>query len=95
MIEVINELASKNSGDIRKILMDSNFFDFKDELFIQTLKYQIKQQKLIKILEGFNFKELVQNARFKKNNCYFYLLKMFFENNGDQSLQILILNIFR
>jgi hypothetical protein len=34
MIECINELTSKNSSDIRKLVMSVGFFEFKDDLLI-------------------------------------------------------------
>ena len=53
IIECINELTSRNSGNIRKLLMNNGFFEFKDNTFIQILKFEIKDSKLERILDGF------------------------------------------
>ena len=95
MMQCINILASKNSGEIRSQMKSLGLFDMRDILLMQILRFEIKSDRFHKILEGFSFETLSNQSKFKESHSLAYLLKILMEQSYNISLQVYIINILR
>lgn len=95
MMQCINILASKNSGEIRSQMKSLGLFDMRDALLKQILRHEIKSDRFDKILEGFSFESLVNQSKFKDSHSLAYLLKILMEQYNNISLQSYIVNILK
>jgi len=95
MMQCINILASKNSGEIRSQMKSLGLFDMRDLLLMQILRFEIKSDRFHKILEGFSFETLANQSKFKESHSLAYLLKILMEQNYNNSLQLYIVNILK
>lgn len=94
-MQSINILASKNSGEIRCQMKNLGLFGLREILLMQILRFEIKNERFHKILEGFTFESLANQNKFKESHSLAYLLKILIGQNQNTSLQLYMINILK
>lgn len=95
LMQCINILASKNSGEIRSQMKSLGLFSLREGLLMQILRFEIKNDRFHKILEGFSFESLANQSKFKESHSLAYLLKILIEQKNNTSLQLYMINILK
>lgn len=95
LMQCINILASKNSGEIRSQMKNLGLFSLREGLLMQILRFEIKNDRFHKILEGFSFESLANQSKFKESHSLAYLLKILIEQKNNPSLQLYMVNILK
>ena len=89
MLYCINLLASKNSGEVRSIMKSAGYFEFRDTLLIQILKFDLSQSNLYAILKDFSFEAIANQSKFKESQTIAILLKIFLNSQNYPNLQVI------
>lgn len=88
MLHCINLLASKNTGEIRSAMKTQNLFEFRDNLLMQLLKFNLKSTNLYNIMKDFSFEAISNQSKFREAHIISYLVRIFLQNADYLNLQV-------
>ena len=88
MLHCINFLASKSTGEIRSAMKSQGLFEFRDNLLMQLLKFNLGSSNLFDIMKDFSFGAIANQPRFRDAHIIDYLVRIFLQNADYQNLQV-------
>ena len=91
MLHCINILASKNTGEIRSAMKTQNLFEFRDNLLMQLLKFNLKSTSLYNIMKDFSFEAIANQSKFREAHIISYLVRILLTNEDYLNLQVNLL----